>query len=76
MVGIRGHYIQLLEGPAPDGYQVEVVDTIEDTFEYTLLLRRPGTTGEPLHYMRSKELPLPQGTLWVRLPPDALMLLR
>lgn len=78
MVGIRGHYLKLADAPGPNTYEMELMDTIEDTFEYVLLLRRPGTTLEPIHWMISKErfCQLPDGPLLIRFPSEALMLLK
>ena len=78
LAGIRGHHLQLAAAPGPNTYEMEVTGTIEDTFEYVLLLRRPGAQGEPIHWMISKAdyKALPDGPLLIRFPPEALMLLR
>lgn len=78
LAGIRGHHLRLAEAPGPNTYEMEQVGVIEDTFEYVLLLRRPGTQGEPIHWMISKDAyrKLPQGPLLIHFPSEALMLLR
>lgn len=78
IAGIRGHHLRLAEIPGPNTYEMEITGTIEDTFEYVLLLRRPGVQGEPIHWMISKATynNLPRGPLLIHFPPQALMLLR
>lgn len=78
MVGIRGHHLLLANTPGPCTYEMEVTGVIEDTFEYVLLLRRPGTHGAPIHWMISKDAyrNLPQAHLLINFPQSALMLLR
>lgn len=78
MVGIRGHHLRLAESPGPDVYEMEITGVIEDTFEYVLLLRRPGSSGTPIHWMISKEAyqALPSAPLLIRFPSEALMLLK
>ena len=78
LAGIRGHHLCLAEAPGPNTYELEQVGVIEDTFEYVLLLRRPGTQSEPIHWMLSKSdyKTLPDGPLLIHFPPEALMLLR
>ena len=77
MVGIRGHHIALADDPGPNTFCLEVSDVIEDTFEYVLLLRRPGHTGPAIHWMLPKSVYAtpPQGLVTVRFPQEALMLL-
>ena len=77
MAGIRGHHLRLAEAPGPDVYEMEIAGVIEDTFEYVLLLQRPGRQGTPIHWMISKEAyrSLPPGPLLIRFPAEAMMLL-
>ena len=78
MAGVRGHHLRLADAPGPNTYEMEIAGVIEDTFEYVLLLRRPGAQGEPIHWMISKAdyRALPEGPLLIHFPPEALMLLR
>lgn len=77
VAGIRGHHIELACSPGPNTFSLEVSDIIEDTFEYVLLLRRPGHTGPAIHWMLPKSVypAPPQGTVMVRFPQESLMLL-
>ncbi len=78
MAGIRGHHLQLAHAPGLNTFEMEVVQVIEDTFEYVLLLKRPGFDGTPIHWMIPKSLcpSVPQGPLLIHFPQNALMLLR
>lgn len=78
VAGVRGHHLVPAEKPGPNTYEMEITGVIEDTFEYVLLLRRPGMPGEPIHFMCSKQdyRELPAGSLLIRFPPEALMLLQ
>ena len=77
-VGLRRHYAEFAEKQGENTFTMEVVDVIEDPFEYVLLLRRPGFAGEPFGWTVPKELygTPPRGELLLRLPDEALMLLR
>ena len=77
-VGLRRHYPQLADAPGPNTFEMEIVRVIEDPFEFILLLRRPGFAGEPFEWAVTKEeyRALPAGPLFLRLPDDALMLLK
>ena len=77
-VGFRRHYAVLEDGPGGNAFEMEILNAIEDPFEYILLLRRPGFSGEPFEWAVSKEAyrALPKGNVFLRLPDDALMLLR
>ena len=78
LAGLRGHHFALAEGPGENTFEMEVTEVIEDTFEYVLQVRRKGSSGACLSWMLSKESyrALPQGPLFLRLPPERLMLLR
>ena len=78
MAGIRGHHILLAEGPGENTFEMEVTDVLEDTFEYVLLVRRKGSDAAPIHWMLDKAAyrALPQNTLYLHFPAEALMLLR
>ena len=78
LAGLRGHHLELAEGPGVNAFEMEVTDVIEDTFEYVLQVRRKGSHGIPLSWMLSKEAyrALPQGDLFLRLPPERIMLLK
>lgn len=77
-VGLRRHYAVLADGPGPNTYEMEITGVIEDPFEFILLLRRPGFDGEPFEWAVTKEAyrTLPSGPLFLRLPDEALMLLK
>lgn len=78
LAGFRGHHFELAEAPGENTFEMEVTEVIEDTFEYVLQVRRKGSEGASLSWMLSKDAyrALPQGSLFLRLPPEQLMLLR
>ena len=78
MVAIRGHHIHPASHFETNTDSLEIIDMIEDTFEYVLLLRKPGAAGDPIHWMIPKGTmqSLPDGTVSVEFPPEALMLLK
>ena len=78
LVGIRGHHIQKAEKPGPNVFKMEIANIIEDTFEYVLLLKKPGCDGTPIHWMLPKNTayPIPQKLVDVHFPPNSLMLLK
>lgn len=78
MAGIRGHHITQADGPGPNTFQMEVVDALEDTFEYVLQVRPVGSCATPIYWMLSKDAyrALPPGKLYLHFPQRALMLLR
>jgi molybdate transport system ATP-binding protein len=77
MVGVRGHHLSLTDQPGPNTFEMEITQVIEDTFEYVLLLRKPGHAGSLIHWMIPKAglTGLPQKKALVRFPENALMLL-
>ena len=77
VAGLRRHYAVLAEGPGPNTYEMEITGVMEDPFEYVLLLRRPGFSGDSFGWAVSKEAyrALPPGNLWLRFPDAAIMLL-
>jgi molybdate transport system ATP-binding protein len=77
IAGIRGHHLSLTDKPGANVFEMEIVQVIEDTFEYILMLRRSGTDGTLIHWMLPKTglTALPQGKVLVRFPENALMLL-
>lgn len=77
-VGFRRHYAALADAPGANTYEMEILGVVEDPFEYILLLRRPGSKGEPFEWAVTKEAyaRLPKDRLLLRLPDEALMLLR
>ena len=77
-VGLRRHSPVLAEAPGPNAFEMELAGVIEDPFEFVLLLRRPGFDGGPFEWAVSREAyrALPAGPLFLRLPDDALMLLK
>ena len=78
MAGIRGHHITQADGPGPNTFQMEVVDALEDTFEYVLQVRPVGSCATPIYWMLSKDAyrALPPGKLYLHFPQRALMLLQ
>ena len=78
LAGLRGHHLELAGGPGENTFEMEVTEVIEDTFEYVLQVRRKDSNGGPLSWMLGKDAyrALPQGRLFLRLPPEQLMLLR
>ncbi|MCI8524510.1 MAG: ATP-binding cassette domain-containing protein [Oscillospiraceae bacterium] len=73
--GIRMH--DLAPGPGPNGFRCEVVETIENPFSVTLLLRPVGTHGTPLGWETDKARRRAPGEIVeVHLPPEAILLLR
>ncbi len=78
MAAIRGHHIRMASAPGPNVYEMEITQVIEDTFEHVLLLRRPGCQGPAIHWMIPKGTvtPLPEGSVAVEFPSEAIMLLR
>ena len=77
-VGLRRHYAVLADAPGPNVFEMEIAGVVEDPFEYVLLLRRPGFAGEPFEWAITKEAyrALPPPPLFLRLPDEAIMLLR
>ena len=78
IVGLRRHYAVLADGPGENVFPMEVAGVIEDPFEVVVQLRRPGFHGAPFGWAISKEefRALPEGTLLIRFPDQALMLLQ
>ena len=78
IAAIRGHHIRPGARGDSNVFEMEIVDVIEDTFEHVLLLRRPGASGNPIHWMIPKGTlePLPSGKVHVCFPPESLMMLR
>lgn len=78
VAGIRGHHLQMSEKIGPNVYEMEVAEVMEDTFEYVLLLKKPGHDGPLIHWMLPKRTgnELPQGRLNIHFPPESLMLLK
>ena len=78
IAAIRGHHIRSAAENDPNAFEMEITDVIEDTFEYVLLLKRPGAPGKPIHWMIPKGTmdPLPSGTARVTFPPESLMMLK
>lgn len=76
--GLRRHYAVLADTPGVNTFEMEITDVIEDPFEYILLLRRPGFSGEPFEWALSKEeyRALPGRRVLLRLPDEAIMLLK
>ncbi len=76
-VGFRAHYFELMEGPGENTFQMEVVQVIEDTFSYLVMVRRAGTECEPLRWELEKEewLALNRQSFYLRLPPEKLLLM-
>jgi molybdate transport system permease protein len=73
-VGIRAHHIELKDGPVDrNTLECEVLDAVESPFEVTVYLRAHKAAIEA-------ELPRaawrPRQTVWARLPPEHLLLLR
>ena len=62
----------------PNAFEMEITGAIEDIFEHVLLLRKPGATGAPIHWMipKGSPEPLPQKTVTVSFPAESLMLLQ
>ncbi len=78
MVGLRRHYASLADGPGENACEMEITGVMEDPFEYTLFLRRPGHDCEPLGWTIPHDdfAGLDGKTVYLRLPEDAIMLLR
>ena len=79
IVGLRRHYAEASDTEDENTFRMDIVDTIESTFEYTLFLRRSGTTGTPFEWSVSKDeynrLPSKSDIL-LHFPNKALMLLK
>lgn len=77
-VGLRRHCAVLADEPGPNTCEMEIVSVIEDPFEMVVFLRRSGYTGGSFGWTVSKEeyAALPSGSLLIRFPDDALMLLK
>ena len=77
VVGLRRHYAVLADAPGPNAFDMEITGTVEDPFEYVVLLRRPGFDGEPFGWAVPKEeyRAMPKDRLCLRFPDEALMLL-
>lgn len=75
--GIRSHDMVPAAAPGPNTFPYEVVQTIEDTFNYILMIR-PRGSGAPVplrwEMTRAEYAALPPGKL-VRLPPEKVLLL-
>ena len=78
LVAIRGHHLQLAKQDGPNVHVMEIKEVIEDTFEYVLLLQKPGFDGSPIHWMvpKSPSLSLPSGIVRVAFPSESMMLLQ
>ncbi len=78
IAGLRRHYAVLADSPGPNTYEMEITGVIEDPFEFILLMRRPGFAGESFEWAVSKEAyaVLPKGSLFLRFPDEAIMLLK
>ena len=76
-VGIRMHDIRL--GPGRNGFRCRVVEEIENSFSYTILLQRVNSTGSsPIGWELEKAVwnKLRAPEIGVCLPPEALLLLK
>ena len=78
VAAIRGHHIVSASPGDPNAFEMEITGAIEDIFEHVLLLRKPGATGAPIHWMIPKGSPEPlsQKTVTVSFPAESLMLLQ
>ena len=76
-VGIRAHYFERMEGPGENTFLMEVVQVIEDTFSYLVMVRLAGTEHEPLRWELEKKdwLALDRQSFYLRLPPEKLLLM-
>ena len=78
IAAIRGHHIVSASPGETNAFEMEITGAIEDIFEYVLLLRMPGASGAPIHWMipKGSPEPLPQKTVTVSFPAESLMLLQ
>ena len=77
-VGVHAHHLKLVDGPGENRFQGRVVRVVEDLSATVVLLSLPGG-GAPLRLeLDRSQAPLLAGrdTLWMEVPPDALLLLR
>ena len=78
VAAIRGHHIVSASPGDPNAFEMEITGAIEDIFEHVLLLRKPGASGAPIHWMipKGSPEPLPRETVTVSFPAESLMLLQ
>lgn len=78
VLGIRAHSLRAAEKPGPNRFVMDVVDVIEDPFEYVVFLRRTeGRKGSIQWILPKKEWQMPaDGRILIEFPEQALMLLR
>lgn len=76
-VGIRGHFMHVTNGPGENVIRVIKTDMVEAPFEYQYRLK-PAEGGASIWWLVSKqegEAALQKAELFLRLPPESLMLL-
>ncbi len=76
-IGLRAHFLEYCNAPGENTFLMEVVQVIEDTFSFLVMVRRKGTTAKPLrwevdkakwHAVRAQEL-------YLHFPAEHLILL-
>jgi len=76
--GIRAHFMEIRRTEGENTFAMEVVKVVEDVFSFLIMLRRKGTTAQPLRLELNKEVWMKlenPADVFLYLPPDKIMLL-
>ena len=76
-VGMRAHFLEYRQAPGENTFLMEVVQVIEDTFSYLVMVRRQGSTGKLIRWEVDKGFwqSIKGKELYLYFPPEQLILL-
>ena len=76
-VGIRAHFLEYRQEEGENTFLMEVVQVIEDTFSYLVMVRRQGTEGKLIRWEVDKQFwrSLQGEKLYLYFPPEEIILL-
>ena len=76
-VGLRAHFLEYREEAGENTFPMEVVQVIEDTFSYLVMVRRKGTQAKPIRWELDKKewRSICNGEIYLHFPAAHLILL-
>lgn len=76
-IGFRAHFFERMDGPGENTFLAEVVQVIEDTFSFLIMVRPQGTDARPLRWEVDKEQwqAMKGQVFWLHMPEDKLILM-